>query len=202
MPRIEEKLSPKQMERLQKDGEVPVFGASEEFEAPGLEELELIRQVEMIGNDVPRDLLGLEIDSGDQVVPEYSGNQGDRLEEVDLVCDEKIDFDAEFPDQDSLADPQVTNLQRNDEEHSTDEERSARRGETGLQEEVVNDEVAETTSTQVAEDPAVSNSQNEAPGQGVGEDHLEMLYGDIVDQTIKDVVLDIMREKSHMDTPP
>lgn len=200
MPRIEEKLSPKQMERLQKDGEVPVFGASEEFEAPGLEELELIRQVEMIGNDVPRDLLGLEIDLGDQVVPEYSGNQGDKLEEVDLVCDEKIDFDAEFPDQDSLADP-VTNLQRNDEENSTDDERSARRGETGL-EEVANDEGAETSSTQVAEDPAVSNSQNEAPGQGGGEDHIEMLYGDIVDQTIKDVVLDIMREKSHMDTPP
>lgn len=197
--------SPAQMERFQKDGEVPVYGASEESEdASGVEELDLERQLEIIGDDGsaetpvhdPRDLLGPDIDSGDQVVPEYLGDRGN-LEEVDLVCDERIDYDSEFPE-DNVAD-QVTNLQRNNEENSTDE-RSARRGETGL-EEVTNDEGAET-SIQVAEDPVVSNSQNEAPGQGGGEDHLEVLYGDIVDQTIKDEILDIIREKSHMNIPP
>jgi hypothetical protein len=199
--------SPAPMERLQKDAEVPVDGASEESEdASVLEELELVRQLGVTvydGSETPvhgpRDLLGLDIDSGDQVVPETLGDQGEQLEEVDLVCDEKIDFDSEFPAEDSLADQQVTNLQKNDEEKSTDE-RSARRGETGL-EEVTSDERAET-STQVAEDPAVSNSQNEAPGQGGAEDHVVVLYGDIINQAIKDAILEIMREKSHKDIPP
>ena len=179
------------MEKFQKDGEVPVLGASE---ASGVDASDLERQVEIIvadGSETPvhdpTDLLVPDTDSGDQVVPVYLGDRGN-LEKGELVCDES-DYNSEFPE-DNLAD-QVTNLQRNNEESSTGE-RSARRGETGLKE-VTNDGGAET-STQVAEDPVVNNSPNEAPGQGSGEDHLEMLYGDIVDQTIKDEILDIMRE--------
>ena len=36
------------------------------------------------------------------MVPEYLGDRGN-LEEVDLVCDERIDYDSEFPE-DNLAD--------------------------------------------------------------------------------------------------
>ena len=99
------------------------------------------------------------------MVPEYLGDRGN-LEEVDLVCDERVDYNSEFPE-DNLAD-QVTNLQRNSEENFIGE-RSARRG-AGLKE-VTHDEGAQTP-TQVAEDPVVNNSQNEAPGQGGGEDLL------------------------------
>ena len=72
------------------------------------------------------------------MVPEYLGDRGN-LEEVDLVCDERVDYNSEFPE-DNLAD-QVTNLQRNSEENFTGE-RSARRGATGLKG-VTNDEGSE-----------------------------------------------------------
>ena len=195
--------SPAQMEKFQKDGEVPVLGASKESaEASGVQEFDLENQLEIIVHDGsetpvhdPRDLLVPDIDSGDQVVPEYLGDQG-ILEEGELVCDES-DYDTEFPEG-NLAD-QVTNLQTNNEENSTGK-RSARRGETGL--EVTNDEGAETC-TQVAEDPVVNNSQNDAPGQGGGEDHLEMLHGDIADLRTKEkIFVDIMREKLCRNIPP
>ena len=197
--------SPAQMEKFQKDGEVPVLGGSEESaEASGVQEFDLENQLEIIVHDGsetpvhdPRDLLGPDTDSGDQVVPEYLGDRGN-LEEGELVCDERIDYDTEFPE-DNLAD-QVTNLQRNNEENSTDE-RSARRSETGL-EEVTDDEGAETC-TQVAKDPVVNKSHNKAPGQGGGEDLVEVLHGDITDQITKEKILvDIMREKLHMNIPP
>ncbi len=55
----------------------------------------------------------------------------------------------------------------------------------------------------MAQDPVVNNSQNEAPGQGGGEDLVEVLHGDITDQITKEKILvDIMREKLHMNIPP
>lgn len=189
---------PAQMEKFQKDQEVPVHGASEEFEEASGVELDVKHQPEIIGDDGsethvhdPRVLLGPDIDSWDQVVLEYLEDPGN-LEESNLVCDENIDYDSQFLE-DNLADA-VMNLQRNDYENSTDE-RSKRRGGTGLEE--VTYDIRAEVSTQVADDLVVSNLQNESPGQlSDGEDLLEVLVGDILDQeTMDELLTEIKRRK-------
>lgn len=118
--------------KVQRDQEVPVHRASEESErASGMEESNAERQAEIIDDDTAlhdqaRELLVPDIDSGDQVVgsgdrvfpdsdsgdqvvPEHSEEPGN-LEESDLLCDESIDYDTEFPE-----DNQVTNLEVTDE---------------------------------------------------------------------------------------